>query len=116
MKAVVIVSLITMTCLGMAGSALAEWPFGTEQPKKVEKPQPWPAVTMSGRFQIFISPHLKGYTFMIDTDTGRVWEMKKDPSTGNFHLSRVLVEEVDKGKSEKSPREKGAADKPPKGE
>lgn len=32
---------------------------------------------------------------MVDTETGRIWIMKKDHSTGEFSLHRVPVEDID---------------------
>jgi hypothetical protein len=38
---------------------------------------------------------------MLDTDTGKVWIMKKDPASGDFSFQRVPVQEVDGEKTGK---------------
>jgi hypothetical protein len=63
-------------------------------------------VTVSGRFQIFTSPHEKGDTFMLDTDTGRVWLLKKDKTSGEYSFKRIRVEEVDSVTPEKTGQDK----------
>lgn len=35
------------------------------------------APVQSGRFQIFFSPHARGDTFLVDTQTGKVWQLIK---------------------------------------
>ena len=39
-------------------------------------PQPNVPV-QSGRFQIFFSPHARAETFLVDTQTGKVWQLVK---------------------------------------
>jgi len=73
---------------------------------QLTKPEPGPTVTVSGRFQIFTSPHEKGDTFMLDTDTGRVWLLKKDKTSGEYSFKRIPVEDVDSAKPEKSGQDK----------
>jgi hypothetical protein len=73
----------------------AQWPLGKDLTQIPDKSAAGPNITATGRFQIFVSPHLKGYTFMIDTDTGKIWIILKDHASGNFSLKRVPVEEVD---------------------
>jgi hypothetical protein len=91
----------------------AQWPLGKDITQMAEKSVPGPNITATGRFQIFISPHLKGSTFMIDTDTGKIWIILKDHSTGNFSLKRVPVEEVDgKDFEKRAVSESGSGDKP----
>jgi hypothetical protein len=34
-----------------------------------------PPVARVGRYQIVFSPHMREDTFLIDTDTGRIWQM-----------------------------------------
>ncbi len=109
MKFVGLWAMVPVILTGLAVSAQAQWPLGKDinqpAPKKEESVQ----VTATGRFQIFISPNHKGHTFMLDTDTGKIWLMKKDGSSGNFSVDRIPVEEVDKdakppkGKTEKAP-------------
>jgi len=70
----------------------------------------FPYVTATGRYQIFVSPHVKKHTFMLDTETGRVWIMKKDHASGDFSWKRVPVDEVDdkeKGKKTSGDAESG---------
>ncbi len=90
--------------VGLVSTAQAQWPLGkdlsTQEGKSTEAV---PYVTTTGRFQIFVSSQAKGYTFMLDTDTGRVWIMKKDSTSGDFSLQRIPVDQVDTqlaGKSE----------------
>ncbi|MGB6066056.1 MAG: hypothetical protein WBG50_14745 [Desulfomonilaceae bacterium] len=95
----------------LAAPAYAQWPLGrdlaTQEAKSAES---GPYVTTTGRFQIFVSPQAKGHTFMLDTDSGRVWIMKKDSTSGDFSLHRVPVEQVDTqpaGKSDTKQTKKG---------
>jgi hypothetical protein len=84
------VFIVTMT------SANAQWPLGREtsqQPSKIGEADA--TITITGRFQVFVSPNLKGNTFMIDTETGRIWIMKKDHASGEFSFQRIPVEQVD---------------------
>jgi hypothetical protein len=74
--------------------AHGQWPLGGQMPKPA-KPAAAQHVTATGRFQVFVSPHIKGKTFMLDSDTGRVWIVQKDHATGTYSLKRVPVEEVD---------------------
>lgn len=107
----VMAALLILT--GTTQGAEAQWPLGKEITQMAEKGVPGPNITATGRFQIFVSPHLKGSTFMIDTDTGKIWIIVKDHSTGNFSLKRVPVEEVDgKDFDKRSANESGAGNKP----
>ena len=101
MRITIRVIVILILILGLAEWAPAQWPLGKMPPTTVEA-KPGPNLTVTGRFQVFISPHIKDQTFMLDTDTGRVWIIKKDHSTGNFSWKRIPVDEVDdkvKGKT-----------------
>ena len=104
-------SLLLMFVL--VGPAWAQWPLGGKAPASV-KSTPGRHVTATGRFQIFVSPNLKGHTFMLDTDTGRVWIVKKDHSSGDYSLKRIPVDEIDE-KIEKTHKasEKTRDDKKP---
>jgi hypothetical protein len=104
MKGVTRSVLVPAVLLLLVGTAQAQWPLGkdlsVQQGKSTEAS---PYVTTTGRFQIFVSPQARDFTFMLDTDTGKVWIMKKDSTTGDFSLQRVPVAEVDAqptGKSE----------------
>jgi hypothetical protein len=80
----------------LASSAQAQWPLGKEfATQEAKSTESSPYVTTTGRYQIFVSPQAKGYSFMLDTDTGRVWIMKKDSTSGDFSLQRIPVEQVD---------------------
>ncbi len=90
------------------GLVCAQWPLGREslqtEAKSSDQGQ---HLTGSGRFQVFVSPQAKGYTFMIDTDSGRVWIMKKDHSSGEFSLHRIPVDGLDASENKvKTPSEK----------
>jgi len=82
--------------LSVAAPAQAQWPLGREMPQVGAKSEEHGTnVTGTGRFQIFVSPQAKGYTFMLDTDTGRIWIMKKDSTSGEFSMQRIQVQQVD---------------------
>jgi hypothetical protein len=84
------VFMVTLT------SASAQWPLGREtsqQPSKIGQADA--TITITGRFQVFVSPNVKDNTFMIDTETGRVWIMKKDHTSGEFSFQRIPVAQVD---------------------
>ena len=87
-------AIFTILVFGSAVDSYGQWPLGKEsvqpQTKQVETGV---SVTGSGRHQIFVSPNVKGHTFMIDTDTGRIWIFKKDNTSGDFSLQRVPVEQ-----------------------
>lgn len=92
---------IVLVLVMWLGSANAQLPFGPDFAALQKKKEPKLRITGFGRFQVFISPNIKGETFMIDTDTGRVWTFKKDHATGKHSLERVPVEQVD-AKSKKA--------------
>ncbi len=82
--------VVTITC------AQAQWPWGRDMSQQIPKVgEPGATITVTGRYQIFVSPNVKGHTFMIDTDTGRVWIMKKDYATGEFSLQRIPVDQIE---------------------
>jgi hypothetical protein len=87
----------------LAISAEAQWPLGREAPNIAKPSESAVAVTGCGRFQVFVSPHVKGHTFMLDTDTGRVWSMKKDATTGDFSFQRIPVDDLDGPKTTAEP-------------
>jgi len=98
---------------GMPQGAEAQWPLGKDVTQLPEKAASGTSITATGRFQIFVSPHIKGSTFMVDTDTGKVWIILKDHSSGNFSLKRVPVEEVDgKDFDKRGGSESGGGEKP----
>lgn len=89
--------------------AEAQWPLGKDLAVPEPRSESGPNVTGTGRYQIFVSPQAKGYTFMLDTETGRVWIMKKDHTSGEFSLQRVPVEQIDPGKGQAEKPEKAKA-------
>jgi hypothetical protein len=95
MRVVTYSLMISTLSVGMVFPAYAQWPLGREGLPESKSSEGVPNVTGTGRFQIFVSPQTKGYTFMLDTETGRVWIMKKDHTSGEFSLQRVPVEQVD---------------------
>jgi hypothetical protein len=107
MRVVTYSLMISTLSAGMMVPAYAQWPLGREGLQESKSSEGVPNVTGTGRFQIFVSPQTKGYTFMLDTDTGRVWIMKKDHTSGEFSLQRVPVEQVDP----KEPAKPGAEEK-----
>jgi hypothetical protein len=103
--------LLAMALTGVAG---AQWPLNTQNLPKLK--EPGVTTTATGRFQVFVSPRIKTATFMIDTDTGRIWMFKKDHSTGDFSLKRVPVENVDAdGKGKKKAGDTEGDGKTPSG-
>ncbi len=89
-------SIVLVALLGTAAVAQAQWPLGKDLIEATSKKEAGVQVTATGRFQIFISPNQREHTFMLDTDTGKIWIMTKDNLSGNFTMDRVQVEEVDK--------------------
>ena len=114
MNGIMSLILVAAVSVGVVATAQAQWPLGKELAVQEGKStEGGPYVTTTGRYQIFVSPQAKGHTFMLDTDTGRVWIMKKDSTSGDFSLQRVSVEQVDTqttGKSETKQTKNG--DKP----
>lgn len=107
MRVLKLCALILAFFVATMTSALAQWPLGREvsqQPFKAG--EPGATITITGRYQVFVSPNVKGHTFMIDTETGRVWVMKKDHTSGEFSFQRVPVDQVDGQQSGRSVPEK----------
>jgi hypothetical protein len=86
---------VFVTLLITAGAAEAQWPLGRDAQQGLKLGEPGGAVTVTGRYQIFVSPNVKGHTFMLDTDTGKVWIMKKDNTSGDFSFQRIPVDQID---------------------
>ncbi|MBI5569804.1 MAG: hypothetical protein HY914_07665 [Desulfomonile tiedjei] len=100
MKAFIVLIVCAGLLFGAAQICHAQWPIGKDLAQGLGKPvEPGPTITFTGRFQMLTSPNVKGQTFMLDTDTGRVWILKKDHTTGDFSLQRIPVDEVDAQKS-----------------
>jgi hypothetical protein len=105
---------IVLLAMALTGAAEAQWPLNTQNLPKPK--EPGLSATATGRFQIFVSPRIKTATFMIDTDTGRIWIFKKDHSTGDFSLKQVPVENVDAdGKGRTKAGQTGEDGKTPSG-
>ncbi len=83
----------------LAGAALctvnAQWPLGRELNDAKPAESVGQHLTGGGRFQLFVTPQAKTSTFMVDTESGRLWIMKKDSSSGEYSLHRIVVEGVD---------------------
>ncbi|MFZ5866956.1 MAG: hypothetical protein ACOYXY_13820 [Thermodesulfobacteriota bacterium] len=91
-----------MLCVfGLSGVAAAQWPLGRDITTSLKAEPSSTVVTATGRFQIFVSPNIKDQTFMLDTDSGRVWILRKDHASGDFFLRRVPVDEVDGARQDK---------------
>ena len=86
---IVIAGLITV------GAAEAQWPLGRDTQQGLKQGEPGATITVTGRYQIFVSPNIKSHTFMLDTETGKVWIMKKDSTSGDFSFQRITVEQID---------------------
>ncbi len=109
MKLIRLFGIVTVIFAGLVLTAEAQWPLGKDMSQLAPKKEESVHVTATGRFQIFVSPNQKGHTFMLDTDTGKMWLLKKDSLSGNFSMDRILVDEVDKdakpskGKTQEAP-------------
>ena len=89
-------AVIVILCLMITDLAHAQWPLGRDAAQQVPKSgERGDAITLTGRYQVFVSPNVKDHTFMIDTDTGRIWIMKKDSTTGDFSFRRIPVDQID---------------------
>ncbi len=95
MRNVIRFTTIVISCLVTVGATEAQWPLGRDAQQGIKLGEPGATITVTGRFQIFVSPNVKSHTFMLDTDTGKVWIMKKDSTTGDFSLQRIPVEQID---------------------
>jgi hypothetical protein len=96
MKRIIQTSVALLLCLGAAVGAHAQWPLGREATQgSVKSGEPSGGITLTGRYQVFVSPNVKGHTFMLDTESGKVWIMKKDSASGDYSLQRIPVENVD---------------------
>lgn len=103
-------AVISFALLMWVTSAQAQLPFGPDLLKQQLKQEPGLRITGLGRFQIFVSPSIKDHTFMIDTDTGKIWIFDKDHATGKYSLERVPVEQVDAGPNNGQNSEKKKGD------
>ena len=116
MKAFIVLIVCAGLLFGAGQVCHAQWPIGKDLAQGLGKAvEPGPTITVTGRFQMLTSPSAKGQTFMLDTDTGRVWILKKDHTTGEFSLQRIPVDEVDARKPGASSGESrtGEQKKPP---
>ena len=68
------IALLTGVILGLTGSPVVAQAPKTDQ--LLSKPdQPTNAPSQQGRYQIVMSPHNARDTFLLDTETGRVWQL-----------------------------------------
>lgn len=117
MKKLMYAVLVCTLWLASVSPSHSQWPLGKEALQDLKSSDASPNVTVTGRFQIFVSPQAKGYTFMLDTDTGKVWIMKKDHASGEYSLQRIPVDQVDAkdsvkpGSQEKKPAEQDQSGK-----
>ncbi len=96
MNLIIRLSIVPIFATVLTAPAYAQWPLGQNPPtQEARSAEAGLHITTTGRYQIFVSPQAKGHTFMLDTDSGRVWIMKKDSTSGDFSLHRVPVEQVD---------------------
>lgn len=102
MKKLAVATLFLIGISGLGINADGQWPLGREAAQLVKTSEMAQPLMMTGRYQIVVSPYVKGHTFMIDTETGRMWHMKKDSTTGEFSLQRIPVEHLDVTSVEKS--------------
>ncbi len=78
--------------------SLAQMPFSAPAgPSEISLGK---GVPTTGRFQVFVSPNIEGKTFMIDSDTGKIWVVKKDHSTGELYLQKLTVEDINEKKKD----------------
>jgi hypothetical protein len=100
-------AVIVILSLIMIDLAHAQWPLGRDvAPQMPKLGEHGDTITLTGRYQVFVSPNVKGHTFMIDTDSGRVWIMKKDSTTGDFSFQRIPVDQIDSLKAGTSVQDK----------
>jgi hypothetical protein len=86
------VALSVLVFQAMSGLAIAQMPFGAAPgPTEVSLGK---GVPTTGRFQVFVSPNIEGKTFMIDSDTGRIWLVKKNHATGDLFLEMLKVQGI----------------------
>ncbi len=81
--------------------AQAQWPLMRDG-QESKSTDSGGALTSAGRFQVFTTPQAKNSTFMLDTESGKVWIMRKDPSSGDYSLHRIPVDDIDQ-KSKSTP-------------
>jgi hypothetical protein len=104
---------LVLACAALPGPSYAQWLPGA--PELPGKGGDLKYLTGAGRFQVFVSPQAKESTFMLDTETGRLWIMKKDHSSGDFSMQKVPVPDLDSAR--KAPGDKnGPAASRPSGE
>ena len=61
----------------------------------VQSEEPNIVYNCSGRYQIFSHPQYPGlHTFLIDTETGKVWRMVEDPETKATWFMLLTVEDL----------------------
>jgi len=82
---------------------LGQWPL-TREGLELKSSESGQNLTSRGRFQVFTSPQAKGSTFMIDSETGKIWIMIKDSSSGEFSMQRIPVAEIDQKDKAKQDR------------
>jgi hypothetical protein len=107
----ILISLVVFACALPGALSYAQWLPGA--PELPSKSGDLKYLTSSGRFQVFVSPQAKESTFMLDTQTGRLWIMKKDHSSGEFSMQRVPVADLEKDSTPKTGTgDKNEAQKP----
>ncbi|MFH0957788.1 MAG: hypothetical protein V1897_03710, partial [Pseudomonadota bacterium] len=96
---IVLFVVIIFSCV----ETFAQWPLGKDTTSGSTKQQESAGyLTGSGRFQIFVSSNIKGHTFMLDAETGRIWIFKKDNTSGEMSLQRIPVDQLNESESLKS--------------
>jgi hypothetical protein len=101
---------VVVFLLVFAAGAHAQWPPGAPEQKREKKEKKVRAMN-TGRFQVFVSPNVKGKTFMLDTETGAMWIIKKDHSTGDYDWMKMFVEGISEAKPKKASKSKKKEDK-----
>jgi hypothetical protein len=66
MKPTTLLVVLLLAVIGLVYAQTARAPL--------PQPVPQPTVSNSGRYQIIFSPHLRADTFLVDTQTGKVWQ------------------------------------------
>ncbi len=87
--------LVATLCLVFLEVSSAQWPLGKETAQTLKQGEQGSSITVTGRFQVFVSPNIKGHSFMLDTDTGRLWIFKKDNTSGEFSLHKIPVDDLE---------------------
>ncbi|MGC8658157.1 MAG: hypothetical protein ACP5U1_03700 [Desulfomonilaceae bacterium] len=99
-RLICVVSICCILMIYSESELFAQWPLGKDlAPVTAKSGEVSGYLTGSGRFQVFVSPNIKGHTFMLDTESGRIWMFKKDNASGDISLEKIPVDKLDESPS-----------------